>query len=138
MKRSLVVVLTLLVASAAMADPLSLSASGPAAPAVKPSRATLGNAFDGVQTDGSAAQDFETAYDPYDIWVVSDFTTSQAWNLDAISAVGFANTTLDGSGANFRIYNGLPWAGGVLGQIAAQTVYWWHAAKDARRERRSG
>jgi gamma-glutamylputrescine oxidase len=71
------------------------------------------------------------------------------WYATGFGGHGMATTTLAGEligGAlaegdtRYRLLEpfGLPWAGGVLGQIAAQTVYWWHAANEARRERRAG
>jgi hypothetical protein len=113
MKKFVLVLCPLMFASVAMAD-LTVGAANHAGPAGSVDRTNLGNAYDGIQTFGNAAQDFEASFDQYDIWVVSDFTTSQAWNCDAVSAVGFANAAVDGSGANFRIYNGLPWAGGSI------------------------
>ncbi len=112
MKRALVVLAALLVGGAAMAD-ITLTGTAPAGPAVK-DRATLGNPYDGIQTYGNAAQDFETAYDAYDIWLVSDFSISQAYYLDAVMSQGFPTVAIDGIGANFKVYNGLPWAGGSV------------------------
>lgn len=71
------------------------------------------------------------------------------WYATGFGGHGMATTTLAGElvgsalaegDTHYRLLEpfGLPWAGGVLGQIAAQTVYWWHAANEARRERRSG
>ena len=71
------------------------------------------------------------------------------WYATGFGGHGMATTTLAGEliGAalvegdqSYRLLEpfGLPWAGGVLGTIAAQTVYWWHAANEARRERRTG
>jgi len=113
MKIGLVVLGVFLLAGAALAGTISPCAVGPAAmsPAV---RGTLGNPYDEVQQYGSAAQDFETAYDAYDIWVVSDFTTSEDYYCETVSALGFTNGGVDGVGANFHIYDGLPWAGGSI------------------------
>lgn len=112
MKAGLTLLVALLLVGAAMAD-LSTTAVGAPGSAVVP-RTTLGNPYDGTTTYGAAAQDFETTYDAYDIWVCSEFTTTTALNLGAVSAVGFQNDTSDGTGANFRIYSGAPWSGGSI------------------------
>jgi hypothetical protein len=101
-------------AGGAFAEPLNSTAYAPAARPTVQDRDTLGNAYDGIQTYGSAAQDFETAYDGYDIWVVSDFETSVDYYVDDVVAEGFTNGTVDGQGANFLIYDGLPWDSGSI------------------------
>lgn len=69
------------------------------------------------------------------------------WYATGFGGHGLAPTTMAGEmigaaiGDGDRSYRllepfGLPWAGGVLGAVAAQSVYWWHAANEARRERR--
>lgn len=97
MKRALVLVAVLAMTGAAYGD-------------------ILGNTPDPLSTWGAAAQDFETAYDIYDVWVVSDFETAVDYYLNDIVVQGFENSGLglDGHGANFDIWNGLPWGGGAI------------------------
>jgi hypothetical protein len=115
MKLGIVALAVLLMGGAAIADTLTLGAVGPGADVANP-RWPVGNPYDGTTTYGNAAQDFETPYDAYDVWVVSDFTMPLDFLCGPVIAQGFQNHDpgVDGTGANFRIYNGLPWAGGSI------------------------
>lgn len=75
----------------------------------------LGNAYDGQQTTGSLAQDFVFAgTDPLDSWVVSNFRTLVDYELFDIYSLGWTTNANneDGEGANFDIWDGLPWEDG--------------------------
>ena len=77
----------------------------------------LGNPYDGIQTTGSLAQDFGPYMpDTLHIWVVSDFQTGVDYYLHEVFAEGWETTIngTDGDGANFDIYDGLPWDGGSV------------------------
>jgi hypothetical protein len=90
----------------------------------------LGNPYDGVQTTGAMAQDFVwPGTDHLDIWVVSDFQTTQDYYLHEVWSQGWATNTngQDGSGAVFDIYDGLPWDGGSIVLSAADGYDHLHA-----------
>jgi len=117
MKRLLVLAVVLtLVSTPAMAELTTTAASMPAVP--------LGglrdfvvdsNPYDGVQTYGSACQDFETAYDGYDTSIFVDFTAATDVNLTGFSSMGFTNGTVEGGlGANAAVWTDLPWNGGIV------------------------
>jgi hypothetical protein len=77
----------------------------------------LGNPYDGTTTTGSIAQDFGPYMpDTYDIWVVSEFETTVDYFLYDVVSQG--RTThlqgADGEGANFDIYDDVPWDGGSI------------------------
>jgi hypothetical protein len=77
----------------------------------------LGNPYDGITPTGDLAQDFGTVFpDAFDIWVVSDFETTQDYYLHEVFAEGWQTyaSNPDGGGANFDIYDDVPWGGGQL------------------------
>lgn len=81
--------------------------------------------YDGVGTWGSAAQDFEAAFDCYDISVIEDFSISQDADLTAASAVGFSNGGNPFAATDFRVTiwsdngSGFPCDASYTGSIVA-------------------
>jgi len=77
----------------------------------------LGNPDDGIGTNGSLAQDFVyPGTEGLTTWVVSDFETTVDYYLyDVVSAGRTTHTQgVDGDGANFDVWDGLPWDGGSI------------------------
>lgn len=77
----------------------------------------LGNPYDGIETTRSLAQDFGPYMpDTLDTWVVSDFQTAVGYYLYDVTSEGLTthSQSVDGEGANFDIYDGLPWEGGSV------------------------
>jgi len=76
----------------------------------------LGNPADGTQTRSLAQDWVHPAVTAQTTWVVSDFQTMVDYYLHEVTAVG--QTThmggVDGDGANFEVWIGLPWEGGSV------------------------
>lgn len=90
----------------------------------------LGNPYDGT-TSRSIAQDWvHAAFPNNNVWVISDFETTVDYYLYDVSAHGETTHTggADGEGANFDIWNGLPWDGGSVVLSAADG--WEHLGSE--------
>ena len=77
----------------------------------------LGNPYDGVETSVSIAQDFVyPGTEQFTTWVVSDFETTVDYYLYDVVSEGRTTSTSgrDGDGANYDVWNGLPWDGGSI------------------------
>jgi MYXO-CTERM domain-containing protein len=75
----------------------------------------IGNPYDGVETSVTLTQDFVfPAAAHLSTWAVSDFQTTEDYLLYDVVVQGRATGSSDGSGANFDIYDGLPWDGGAI------------------------
>ena len=77
----------------------------------------LGSPYDGAETSISLAQDFVwPGTEALDTFVVSDFQTTVDYYLYDVVSQGRTTHSggVDGDGANFDIYNGLPWDGGTV------------------------
>jgi len=74
----------------------------------------LGNPTDG-STTVSLAQDWvHPATVLQNTWVLSDFVTSVDYYLHDVVSAGRATAARDGDGANFDVWDGLPWEGGSV------------------------
>lgn len=117
MKRGLLVLALLgLIATPAMADLATTavaSAPGTLPGGVRDSVIDT-NPYDGIQTYGSAAQDFESAFDVYDISVFVDFTAANDYYLSAYSSQGFPTAAADGISSTGKVWDDLPWNGGSI------------------------
>jgi len=77
----------------------------------------LGNPYDGIETTVSVAQDFVyPGTEGLDCWVVSDFETTVDYYLYDVMSEGRTTHAqgADGEGANYDVWNGLPWEGGSV------------------------
>ena len=77
----------------------------------------LGGPHDGVETSVSLAQDFVwPGTEALDTFVVSDLQTTVDYYLYDVVSLGRTTHSggVDGDGANFDIYDGLPWEGGSI------------------------
>ena len=77
----------------------------------------LGNPYDAIETTVSLAQDFVwPGTEHLDTWVVSDFETTVGYYLYDVTSEGRTTHTggVDGDGANFDVWDGLPWDGGSI------------------------
>jgi len=81
----------------------------------------LGNPADGTASRSLAQDWVHPAFAAQNTWVVSDFETAVDYYLYDVTAVG--QTThlqgVDGDGANFNIWDGLPWERGNIVLSAA-------------------
>ena len=86
----------------------------------------LGNAYDGIETTSSIAQDFVyPGLEHLNTWVVSDFQTSIDYYLYDVFSEGKTTNVNneDGEGANYDIWNGLPWEDGSSIVMSAGNGY---------------
>ncbi|NJD61074.1 MAG: hypothetical protein C3F13_18420 [Anaerolineales bacterium] len=77
--------------------PFSLSASGSAPLAYQPSVAPQDLLWDQYSPGGAvfAAQDFEPAFNDYDIYAADDFQNAGSWSIEAILTAGGWNSPVD-------------------------------------------
>jgi hypothetical protein len=125
MSKMIGVLAVVVLATAAFADPLT-GTFGPGATPVEIGRDTIGVPYDGIQTYGSAAQNFAPPYDAYDIQPFMNFTTTVDYYLNETFCEGFATVAADGpAGAGFEVWDGLPWEDGaiVLSTTGTDTLY---------------
>lgn len=90
----------------------------------------VGNPYDGT-TSRSIAQDWvHPAFPANNVWVISDFETTVDYYLSDVSAHGETTHAggADGTGANFDVWDGLPWDGGSV--VLSATNGWDHLGSE--------
>lgn len=71
--------------------------------------------WDGVSNSFVASQDFEAAYDGYDVQALMDFSTSATWSLETAVSIGYVHGTAAPSAAVVaQIWDDLPLNGGSV------------------------
>jgi hypothetical protein len=114
MHKLLAVLVIALMAAPALAEFNVVSTAAPG-PANSVSRDIVAsNPYDGLGTYGSAAQDFASPYDAYDIYPFMDFSTTIDYYMETYQSAGFENAGVDGPGSVAEIWSDLPWNGGTI------------------------
>lgn len=125
--RKIAVLTVACLASIACADVVFPAATGPTRTATALDRDLVAAVpYDGIITYGSSAQNFEAAYDAYDIQPFMDFTTSADYYLGAVTSEGFETGGLDNpGGSTFEIWSDFPWNGGsvILSANGTDTLF---------------
>ncbi len=83
--------------------------------------------YDGTSSWGAKAQDFESIFDVYDIFIIEDYSISESMMIDSFASLGFGTDQPDrATDVGVRIYedngSGLPGEVGYTGRLRLMSI----------------